>query len=214
MNDKNLVDAPLVSANAREQITEHLTTVNDDRAWSTMLDDWQSQPYEKVDIAALVRQTRRRTWWAKTVLALDVMATIGLIVGFFIGWYQGNWHTATLAYVGFGAVTSPVYLYFEVKIRLNSWRLAEQNPGNIVQAVIEGYQAALQFGQLIKWTCYGLAVAVNAYVIALNQQNDQDLWPKLLLANALVVAMYAASHYYQHKRRQELTQLQNRLNSN
>ena len=33
-----------------------------DESWDSLVDDWQSQPYEKVDMAKLIRQLKKRTF--------------------------------------------------------------------------------------------------------------------------------------------------------
>ena len=60
-----------------------------DDQWQSLVDDWQSQPYQKVDIQALLKQSQKRTLGAKLLLLFDIVATLAIIIAFIVG-YVGN----------------------------------------------------------------------------------------------------------------------------
>jgi len=108
-------------ADSASSSQSELTTVLDEQ-WLSLSQDWQSQPYEKTDIQTLLKQTKKRTLLAKSLLLIDAIATLGLIIALLVGLYQGDWGTATIAYLAFGAITSVVFVYYEIKIRLRIWQ--------------------------------------------------------------------------------------------
>ncbi|WDE12903.1 hypothetical protein [Thalassomonas haliotis] len=178
-----------------------------DDNWLAISQDWQAQPYEKANLDALVKKTRRRTWWAKLVLAANVLATGGILLALIIGYYLGKWQTPTLAYLAFGFVFSVVFVYYEIKIRRSAWQLTNAGADEALKAAVLGCQSSLQYARLMKWSFYFLVIPVNWYVYAMMQIRETVGWDAFVFANTLLAVMYIGSHRYQKKRQRELNSL-------
>lgn len=92
-----------------------------DEEWDNLTQDWQSQPVEKTDINALVKQTRNRTLWAKSIYVLNIIATLSLLVSFGYGVFKDEFGTPWNTYFGVGGLLSCIFVYYETKIRLAVW---------------------------------------------------------------------------------------------
>jgi hypothetical protein len=178
-----------------------------DEQWLALSQDWQSQPYEKTDIQALLKQTKKRTLLAKSLLAIDAIATVGLIIALLVGLYQGDWGTATIAYLAFGAITSVVFVYYEIKIRLRIWQHSCDSPDKAVANAIAGVESSIKYIKLIKLSCWLILPAANWYVYAMIGESEKSPWPPFFVINIIVVSLWFLSHWFHKKRAKELSQL-------
>ncbi|MCP4986678.1 MAG: hypothetical protein GY928_11675 [Colwellia sp.] len=178
-----------------------------DEAWLLLTQDWQAQPYEKTDIQALLKQTKKRTMLAKSLLALDVIATIGLLIALFVGLYQGDWGKATIAYLTFGSVGSLVFVCYEIKIRLRIWQHCCDSPDKAVENAISGIESSIRYIKLIKLSCWLLLPIVNVYIYAMLQESDKSPWPPFLAINGFVIVMWSITHWFHLKREKQLIKL-------
>jgi len=178
-----------------------------DEQWLALSQDWQSQPYEKTDIQALLKQTKKRTLLAKSLLAIDVIATVGLIIALLVGLYQGDWGTATIAYLAFGAITSVVFVYCEIKIRLRIWQYSCDSPDKAVANAVAGVESSIKYIKLIKLSCWLLLPAVNWYIYAMIGETEKSPWPPFFVINIVIVSLWLVSHWFHKKRTKELSQL-------
>ncbi|HBY85579.1 MAG TPA: hypothetical protein DEO86_06865 [Colwellia sp.] len=178
-----------------------------DEQWLTLSQDWQSQPYEKADIQALLKQTKKRTLLAKSLLAIDAITTIGLIIALVVGLYQGDWGTATIAYLAFGAITSVVFVYYEIKIRLRIWQHSCDSPDKAVANAIEGAESSIKYIKLIKLSCWLILPAANWYIYAMISGSEKSPWPPFFVINIVIVSLWLVSHWFHKKRTKELSQL-------
>jgi hypothetical protein len=178
-----------------------------DEQWAELSQDWQSQPFTKVDVNALLKQTKKRTYLAKSLLGLDILATLGLVIAFIVGIYQGDWKTATLAYLAFGSILSIVFVYYEIKIRLKIWQQSCDSPDEAIDNAIAGCQSSIKYIQLIKLSCWLLLPAVNAYIYAMLTESEKSPWPPFIMINSFVLIMWGITHYFHKKRNVELKQL-------
>jgi hypothetical protein len=178
-----------------------------DEQWLTLSRDWQSQPYEKTDIQALLKQTKKRTLLAKSLLAIDAIATVGLITTLLVGLYQGDWGTATIAYLAFGAITSVVFVYYEIKIRLRIWQHSCDSPDKAVLNAIEGAESSIKYIKLIKLSCWLILPAANWYIYAMISGSEKSPWPPFFVINIVIVSLWLVSHWFHKKRTKELSQL-------
>lgn len=183
-----------------------LTTVLDEQ-WLSLSQDWQSQPYEKTDIQTLLKQTKKRTLLAKSLLLIDAIATLGLIIALLVGLYQGDWGTATIAYLAFGAITSVVFVYYEIKIRLRIWKHSCDSPDKAVANAIAGVESSIKYIKLIKLSCWLLLPAVNWYIYAMIGETEQSPWQPFFVINMVIVSLWLVSHWFHKKRTKELSQL-------
>ena len=183
-----------------------LTNVLDEQ-WLSLSQDWQSQPYEKTDIQALLKQTKKRTLLAKSLLVVDVIATLGLIIALLVGLYQGDWGTATIIYLAFGAITSVVFVYYEIKIRLRIWQHSCDSPDKAIVNAIAGVESSIKYIKLIKFSCWLLLPAVNWYIYAMIGETEKSPWPPFFVINMVIVSLWLISHWFHQKRTKELIQL-------
>ena len=169
-------------ADSASSSQSELTTVLDEQ-WLSLSQDWQSQPYEKTDIQTLLKQTKKRTLLAKSLLLIDAIATLGLIIALLVGLYQGDWGTATIAYLAFGAITSVVFVYYEIKIRLRIWQHSCDSPDKAVANAIAGVESSIKYIKLIKLSCWLLLPAANWYVYAMIGESEQVTLASLSLSS-------------------------------
>jgi hypothetical protein len=178
-----------------------------DDDWLLLTQDWQNQPYEKTDIQALLKQTSKRTLLAKLLLLLDITATLGLFITLFFALYQGDWETATVAYLTFGSIGSLIFVYYEIKIRLHSWQHCCDSPDKAVANAISGIESSISYIQLTKLSCYCLLPAINWYLYAMIEKSEKSPWPAFIAANSIILVMWAITQWFYLKRNRELIQL-------
>jgi hypothetical protein len=178
-----------------------------DENWLLLSQDWQAQPYAKTDIQALLKQTKRRTLMAKLLLGLNLIFTVGLIVTLIIGLYQGDWGTATIAYLSFGCIASLVFVYYEIKIRLRIWQQACDSPDKAITNAIAGIESSIIYIKLTKLSFWILLPAVNWYILAMFEESEKSFWPPLFIINSFVIIGWLITHWFHLKRQKELMKL-------
>ena len=178
-----------------------------DEQWAEMAQDWQSQPVERTDIQALLKQTKRRTWLAKSLLALDIVATLGIIIALIYGLYQGDWGAPTIAYLSFGAILSIVFVYYEIKIRSRTWQQSCDSPDRAIDNAIAGCQSSIKYIKLIKLSCYLLIPGANWYIYAMLTISQKSPWPPFIVMNIFILIVWLITHHFDKKRNAELKQL-------
>ncbi|PKI13935.1 hypothetical protein [Colwellia sp. 12G3] len=178
-----------------------------DESWLLLSQDWQSQPYEKTDIPALLKQTKKRTLLAKSLLVIDVIATLGLIIALLVVLYQGGWGTATIAYLAFGSIMSVAFVYYEIKIRLRIWQQSCDSPDKAVANAIAGVKSSISYIKLIKLSCWLLLPVVNWYVYVMIEESEKSPWPPFFAINTFIIIMWLITHWFHKKRARELSQL-------
>ena len=176
-----------------------------DDTWLILSRDWQSQPYEKTDIKALLKQTKKRTLLAKSLLAIDIIATVGLIIALLVGLYQGDWGTATIVYLTFGSIMSVVFVYYEIQIRLRMWQQCCDSPDKAVANAIAGVESSIKYIKLVKLSCWLLLPAVNWYIYAMIAESEKSPWPPFFVINIFVLTMWSITHWFHKKREKELS---------
>ena len=191
-----------ISSDANSEATNLL-----DEQWLALSQDWQSQPYEKTDIQALLKQTKKRTLLAKSLLAIDVIATIGILIALLVGLYQGDWGTATIAYLAFGGITSVVFVYYEIKIRLRIWQHSCDSPDKAVANAIAGVESSIKYIKLLKLSWWLLLPAANWYVYAMIEESKKSPWPPFFVINTFILTLWLITHGFHKKRAEELKQL-------
>jgi hypothetical protein len=184
-----------------------LGTENIDQQWASLRQDWQSQPYEKVDVKALLGQTQRRTFWAKFLLTLDIVATIFFIIAVVVMWLNDSQDTVTIVYLAFGAIASIIFVYFEVKIRLAAWQQVSASPELAIDNAIKAVSSSIKYIQLIKFSYFVVTPLGSWYVIEMALQADKAIWQGLLYLNVFVLIMWLFTQRFYHKRQKEIRQL-------
>lgn len=180
-----------------------------DNTWVELTQDWQSQPYEKVDVQALLSQTQKRTFWAKFLLALNILATVCFIVVVIVMWLSNSQDKTTMTYLIFAAVGSVIFVYYEIKIRLIAWQQVSASPDMAVKNAIKGIESSINYIRLTKFSCWFLVPAGSWYVIEMAKQNDKSMWLGLIIMNVSVGVMWGVTHLFHRKRKAELAKLKN-----
>ena len=180
-----------------------------DHTWAELTQDWQSQPYEKVDVQALLSQTKKRTFWAKFLLALNILATVCFIVVVIVMWLSNSQDKTTMTYLIFAAVGSVIFVYYEIKIRLIAWQQVSASPDMAVKNAIKGIESSINYIRLTKFSCWFLVPAGSWYVIEMAKQNDKSIWLGLIIMNVSVGVMWGITHLFHRKRKAELAKLKN-----
>ena len=180
-----------------------------DHTWAELTQDWQSQPYEKVDVQALLSQTKKRTFWAKFLLALNILATVCFIVVVIVMWLSNSQDKTTMTYLIFAAVGSVIFVYYEIKIRLIAWQQVSASPDMAVKNAIKGIESSINYIRLTKFSCWFLVPAGSWYVIEMAKQNDKSMWLGLIIMNVSVGVMWGITHLFHRKRKAELAKLKN-----
>jgi len=183
-----------------------------DEQWDSLVDDWQSQTYKHIDIDSLITQSKRRTLIAKAFIALNVIATIGLYLSFFIGLYEGDWDTPLMAYLGGGAVLSTIYVFYEIKIRISTWKLSEGSPEQAIQRALSGIDGAIKYCWLMKISFLVLWPLMNWFVYETAKTSDKSALFGYLFVNGMLIVSYGITHYYHKKRIHEKAQLEENVN--
>ena len=178
-----------------------------DDEWLNLAQDWQSQPFEKTNIQALLKQTQRRTFWAKSLLAFDVIATIVVIIVFIVFLYENDRDIATITYTGFASLFSVVFVYYEIKIRQQTWQHNCESPDNAIINAIAGCKSSIKYVLLLKLSTWFFFPMVNAYLFAMSANSEKPLWPPFIAVNLFITVMWAVSHFFHLKRKKELKKL-------
>lgn len=178
-----------------------------DDQWDDLVNDWQSQPYEKIDIDKLIKKLRRRTIIAKAMLVMDVIATLVLFYGSYWMMKHEPDDLPTIIYLSVGAIGSLIYTAILFKIRIQTWQLDASDPKQYFEKNISGVKGALKIAKLLKYCCYIMTPLINWYLWEVTQSSDKSLVMGFVFANAVIVLMYVGSHIYQRRREVELQNL-------
>lgn len=176
--------------------------------WDSLVDDWQTQPYEKVDMTKLVKQLRRRTLGAYANLALDIVATIFLFVACY--WVSVNEpeDRATIIYLAIGGVGSLIYTIFEIKIRLATWKMDATSPSEYFEKNMSALRGSVRFANVWLVSCYIMLPIINWYVWELGKTTEKNINLAYLLANFFVVVLIVLGMIFKRRRKSELSRLE------
>jgi len=178
-----------------------------EQEWLTLAQDWQQQSFTKVDIDKLTKKTAKRLLKTKLIFAIDLMATIGIIIYFFYLWLFSTENTATVIYMAFAALTSPIYMYISYQMRIVSWRVGVGTPTSAISAAIEACNSSIQYLQLSKYCAFAFVIPLNWYIYTIKTAQNKPMLLGLILANSILLLMYGISDHMQKKRKNELAEL-------
>ena len=172
--------------------------------WQTLTQDWQAQPYKKSDIDKLLKRTKRRTFWAKALIWLNVIATIFIIGMTFVIYFYNDAGIATVSYLG---LMSVVFVYYEIKIRKATWKRACESPERAVDNAIRSCTSSLRYIRLIKIFYWAFVVIIIVFTNELSKEIGESFWQMLIEMLILVAICYGVTHWFQRKRLAELARL-------
>lgn len=202
MNKDNIPNSKLDAANEELNPNNML-----DEQWEALSQDWQAQPFEKVDAKALLKQTKKRTFWAKGLLILNIVATLAFIIAVCVMLYSGSEDKTTLAYLIFGAAGSIIFVYYEIKIRLAVWKQVAASPEKAIENAIKGIESSISYIRLTKFSSFILVPACNWYVYEMAIQHGKAVLGGIITVNVTMAIMLAITHWFHVKRLKELKQL-------
>lgn len=178
-----------------------------DENWLLISKDWQSQPVPKTDIEQLLKRTRRRTNGAKTCFALNVIATLGLLIAFVYGSLSGQLGKPMNTYLGIGGLLSLVMVYYEMKIRLSAWKGLCDSPQKAIEHAITGCKSSMQYMMLTKASTVPFFFLMNWFIYTVGKTSDKPVLVAFIFANGFVVGVYIIADYLHQKRKKEYQQL-------
>ena len=192
---------------AHQEVSQTKTSEILDGAWEELSQDWQAQPTPKTDIKALIKRTRRRTRGAKFCFALNIVATLGLLVAFLYGIYDGQWGEPVNIYIGLGGLISLIFIYFEAKIRIAIWSQLCDSPEKAIDHAIAGSESSMRYMWITKLSFLPFLPLVNWFVYTVSQTSDKAALPAYLIANGFMLVIYLIVDYLYRKRKKEYHQL-------
>lgn len=178
-----------------------------DEQWESLSQDWQNQPVEKTDIKALLKQTKKRTVWAKSCFGLNVLATVSLLCAFLYSIFNGEFGKPANTYFGLGGLMSLVFVYYELKIRAATWRKISESPDKAIENAIAGYESSLRYMMLTKWSCLPFGVLANWFVYAMGQEREKPVLFAFIFINVFIAVMYVITEIIHRKRKREYMEL-------
>jgi hypothetical protein len=179
----------------------------EEETWAELTQDWQSQATPKTDVAALVKSTRKRMRAAKFCFALNIIATLGLILAFFYGIFDGQWGKPFNVYLGLGGLLSVVFVYFETKVRLATWAQISDSPEKAIENAIASSESSMKYMLITKISFLPFLPLINWFIYTVSQTNNKDALPGYLMANGFMLGVYLVVEYLHQKRKREYQQL-------
>lgn len=213
MNEQN--NAQANAQNDEQALHSKNTEQNpmDDQLWQDLASDWQAQPVSETDIKSLLKQTKRRTLWAKTLLVLDVIGSIAVMLGCLYEWFREDPDVYVRIYLSIASVGCVFYLYFAMKARLNVWKSMQGAPDNAVKNAIAGCKSSLSYIKVINISFLALMPLGNWFILAVTNDVGKSPWWGIAFFNGIIVGAFALTEYFRRKRIVELKQLQSNLSS-
>jgi len=202
--DERVSTEILMESKAEHQVDS--SEVLDD-AWAKLTQDWQAQPTPKTDINALVKRTRRRTQGAKFCFVLNIIATLGLLLAFLYGVYDGRWGEAINIYIGFASLFSIIFVYFETKIRVATWSQLCDSPEKAIDNAIASSESSMKYLWITKISFLPFLPLVNWFVYSESQANEKTGLPAYLMVNGFMLIVFVTVSYLHNKRKKEYQQL-------
>ncbi|MFD2164763.1 hypothetical protein ACFSJY_00660 [Thalassotalea euphylliae] len=183
-----------------------------DEQWDSLVDDWQSQPYEKVDTNKLIKQLKKRTFYAKLVLFLDVIATVGLAWSFFWSLDNDDFNLPTTIYLGVGAVGSLIYTILAFNIRFATWRMDASDPEQVFHKNMSALKGAIQYANLWVYSCYIILPLGNWFVWEIGKTTEKSMFYGYVFMNSLTLFMIACGLVFKARRQRELDSMNEIIN--
>jgi len=204
---KRAVKVDMTALSSGKKDNSDATTPLLDKQWTAMTQDWQSQPVPKTDIIALLKQTKRRTLWAKACLGFNVLAMFGIFIAFFISLYRGEYGTPMNTYLGLAGLIMVILVYYETRIRLKTWRQCCDSPDKAIDNATISCKSSINYMILNKLSCIPFAVMGNWFVVATALENDRSMWKGLILLNVFLIVVYVVADRLHRKYKKEYQRL-------
>lgn len=184
-----------------------------DEQWDELVNDWQSQPYEKVDTEALVKKLKKRTIGAKLMLLSNVLGTIIVAIGFIWSLFKEEPDHVLTIFLGAGGVFSFIYTIIEIKIRTATWKMDASDPEQVFNKTLSGLKGSIQYAKLWLYNCYLMLPAINWFIWEVTRKSEKNVLMGFLIANGLMFLFIAGGLIYQNRRKTELENFMSFLDS-
>ncbi|MCO4797656.1 MAG: hypothetical protein KC484_00450 [Colwelliaceae bacterium] len=201
---ENILD---VSTLPEKKSDEIIDTSIIDEEWDSLTQDWQTQSFEKTDIQALLKQTKKRTRWAKSCYVLNIIATLGLLASFIYGLLEGEFGKPWNTYLGMGGLMSLIFVYYERKIRIKTWSQVSDSPDKAIENALAGCESAIKYMALTKWSCLPFGVLANWFVYSIGQEENKSVLSAFIFINVFIGIMYFITDVIHRKRKREQKEL-------
>jgi len=178
-----------------------------DEQWAAITQDWQTQPVQETDVVALLKQTKRRMLWAKFLLGLNALAVIVIWFYFIMGLIHDEFGTPLNTYLGLTGLIMVILVYYEIKIRLKTWRQCCDSPDKAIDNALVACQSSIKYMILNKLACIPFAVMGNWFVITMAKEGDKPMWKGLIFVNLVLILIYIVSDKFHTKRKKEYQRL-------
>ena len=211
------IESNALEKNTDESLDKNSNNKNEsnilDLQWVELTQDWQSQPTEKSDIKALLKQTKRRTIKAKALFASSVIATITMLLSWCYGTFFAELDPLFNHYMGICGLMSIVFCYYEYKVRIQVWREIAQSPEQAIQNALKGHQSSLNYIKLVKWSFIPFGAVGNWFVITSALEHDVSIAIMIIAINLYLLIFYALTHWFEVKRKKEYYALLERISN-
>ncbi len=202
---KTLLDVTTLPAADNSEDQDETSVL--DEQWAAITQDWQTQPVQESDVVALLKQTKWRMLWAKAFLALNILAVVGIFFYFILGLIHGNFGTPVNTYLGMSGLVTMIFVYYEIKIRLKTWRQCCDSPDKAIENAIAACQSSIKYMILNKLACIPFGVMGNWVVVVMAFENDKPIWRGLIFINVILITIYIVSDRLHKKRKEEYQRL-------
>jgi len=184
-----------------------------DEQWAELTQDWQAQPFEKTDISALLKQTKKRVIWSKSCFVLNVIATVSLILTFVYGVYLNEFGTPWNSYLGLGGAMSLIFVYYEMKIRKKVWDQISDSPAKAIENALVACESSIKYMILTKWSCLPFGILANWFVYSIGQNENKSILSAAIFINSFIAVMYIGAEILHRKRIKEHKSLEQQISN-
>lgn len=207
---ENVLDVSTLPENRNET---PIDTSMIDEQWKSLTQDWQTQSFEKTDIQALLKQTKKRTLWAKSCFVLNIIATVGLLASFIYGVLEGEFGKPWNTYLGMGGLMSLIFVYYERKIRIKTWNQISDSPDKAIENALVGCESSIKYMVLTKWSCLPFGVLANWFVYSIGQEENKSVLLAFIFINVFIGIMYFITDVIHRKRKREQKELSDKFSN-
>lgn len=179
----------------------------DDNEWSSLIEDWQSQPVKDVDAKQLLRKIKRRSWVIWVMSMFDVIAVAGCGVGSLLIWFNPEKSNDIAVLMMAMFVWGVVILYFEWKLRKGTWRLKDQGNESILAFSIRRCEVAIGIGRFFTPALISAALMTAVWQVVVYWMSDKFYGTFMVVIAVWFLIVVAASKWFIARKEKELARL-------
>ena len=179
----------------------------DDSEWSSLVEDWQSQPVRAIDAKTLLAKIKRRSWVIWIMSMLDVVVVLGSGIAGVLLWLRPEQNKNIAVLLLLMCAWGAVMLYFELKIRKGTWRLRDEGNESILDFSIRRCEVAINIGRFFTPALVSAGVVVIGWQIGVYWLSGKMYWPFLIAMLVWFALLIAAAQWFIKRKRKELAKL-------